>query len=92
MTAIAADERDAWWARARELVQAQGGPGGKEKLLAQVALEWAVRSSLASPSDRLFAVRPAAWVMVTAGGVDPLARSLLERAAVNHRRQDSGHV
>jgi ATP-dependent helicase/nuclease subunit B len=78
---VAPDERGAWWARAREAVQAQSGPGGREKLLAQVALEWAARSS-ASATDRLFALEPAAWVMVVAGGVDPLSRSLLERAAV----------
>jgi len=78
---IAPDERGAWWARARELVQTQGGPGAKEKMLAQVALEWAARSS-ASATDRLFVVQPAGWVLVVAGGVDPLARSLLERAVV----------
>lgn len=80
--AIAPDARGAWWARAREVVQSEGAPGGKEKLLAQVALEWAARSSSAIPTDRLFVVEPVAWVMVAAGGVDPLARSLLERAAV----------
>ncbi|HEV7576444.1 MAG TPA: PD-(D/E)XK nuclease family protein [Caldimonas sp.] len=77
---VAPDERDAWWARARDALQAQGGAGAKEKLLAQVALEWASRSS-ALATDRLFTMQPGAWVMVVAGGVDPLARSLLERAA-----------
>jgi ATP-dependent helicase/nuclease subunit B len=76
--AIVPEERAAWRARARELLQAQGS-SGKEKLLAQVALEWAARSPAAA-TDHVFAVRPAGWVMVVAGGIDPLARTLLERA------------
>ncbi len=84
MTAAAAvppDDRGAWWQRARELLLAQVGPGGKEKLLAQVALEWAARSAPGA-TDRLFALQAAGWAMVVAGGIDPLARSLLERATV----------
>lgn len=82
MTAAAAvvpEARTAWWAQARELLQPSAGPGGKERLLAQIALEWAARSSPA-PTDRLFAFQPAAWIAVTAGGPDPLAAALLENA------------
>ena len=79
--AVSPEERAAWWRRAHDLVHAQGGPGGKENLLASLALEWAARSST-STTDRLFALQPAGWVMVVAGGIDPLARSLLERATV----------
>ena len=75
------DEREAWWACARETLRAPGGPGARERLLAQVALEWAARSG-APDSDRLFSLRPAAWVVAVAGGSDPLAMSLLRRAAV----------
>jgi ATP-dependent helicase/nuclease subunit B len=82
LTATAAlppDERDGWWTLARETLRAPGGPGARERLLAQVALEWAARSG-APDSDRLFSLRPAAWVVVVAGGSDPLATSLLRRA------------
>ena len=86
--AIAPAARAAWWTRAHEAMQAQGGPGGKERLLAQLALEWASRSAL-DGTDRLFAFRPAGWVMVVAGGVDPLARSLLEQAEAPALRIDT---
>ncbi|MGZ8259518.1 MAG: RecB family exonuclease [Caldimonas sp.] len=78
--AVAPEERGSWWHGARELVLAEGGPGGKEQLLAQVAIEWAARSSTAA-TDRLFFLRPAAWAAVVAGGIDPLVQSLLESAA-----------
>jgi ATP-dependent helicase/nuclease subunit B len=78
---VAPDERSAWWRRAGELVRVQGTPAAKEKLLAQAALEWAERS-MAAATDRLFALRPAAWIAVIAGGVDPLVRTLVDRAAV----------
>ncbi|MEO8523251.1 MAG: PD-(D/E)XK nuclease family protein [Caldimonas sp.] len=77
--AVAPTARTSWWSKARELLQPSAGPGAKERLLAQVALEWAARSSPA-PTDRLFAFQPAAWIVVTAGGPDPLASALLESA------------
>ena len=76
---LAPDERSDWWARARELLRPPGGAGGKERLLALIALEWAARST-GPATDRLFALRPAAWVAVTGGGADPLAAGLLRRA------------
>ena len=79
--AVAPDERGAWWRRAGELVRVHGATAAKETLLAQAALDWAERSVIAA-TDRLFALRPAAWIAVTAGGTDPLVRALLERAEV----------
>ncbi len=79
--AIAPDQRDAWWAGAREMLHPPGGPGSRERLLAQIALEWAARSG-SFDTDRLFALRPAAWVVVTAGGAEPLATALLGQAGV----------
>ncbi|HET7844392.1 MAG TPA: PD-(D/E)XK nuclease family protein, partial [Xanthomonadales bacterium] len=79
--AVPPDERSQWWQRARELVRAQGAPASRERLLVHAALEWAERSAAAA-TDRLFALRPAAWVAVRAGGVDPLLRALLDRADV----------
>ncbi len=81
VAAVPPDRRDAWWAVARETLRQPGGPGSRERLLAQVALEWATRSG-SFDTDRLFAFRPAAWVAVTAGGVEPLAAALLEHAGV----------
>ena len=74
-------ERGAWWEKASEGVRSLGGPDGKERLLARIAIEWAAQST-APATDRLFAIEPAAWVSVVAGGADRLTMSLLERAAV----------
>jgi len=77
---IAPEGRDGWWAEIRESIQAPGGIGGRERLLAQVAVEWAALSSV-NITDPLFALRPAGWVSVTAGGPDPVADALLAHAA-----------
>ena len=79
--AIPPDQRDAWWAAARATLHPRSGPGSRERLLAQIALEWAARSG-SFDTDRLFALRPAGWVTVTAGGVEPLASALLGHAGV----------
>jgi len=86
--AVVPEQRGAWGQRARELLHVHGGPGAKETLLSRIALEWALQSAT-SATDRLFALQPAAWVMVVAGGVDPLARSLFERAKVPGLRIDT---
>ncbi len=86
--AVAPPERDAWWGAAREALRPPGGPGSRERLLAQVALEWAARSG-AFDTDRLFAVRPSAWIALDAGGVDPLSRALLADAEVPVLRIDT---
>jgi ATP-dependent helicase/nuclease subunit B len=66
--------REAYWLNARSrLAQASaaGGPGQSEGLFAQVALAWAALAPTPA-TDALFSHRPAAWVMVEAGGPDAL--------------------
>ena len=76
-----AAERPARWAAARELLPMAPGPGGTERMLARVALEW---GSLAGPpaTDRLFVMQPSAFIAVQAGGADPLTQALLASATV----------
>ena len=57
------------------------GPGARQRALAQLALEWASQAP-APATDRLYALQPAAWVVVQAGGADPFAASLLGQSAV----------
>ncbi len=85
-------QRDAHWARCRECLNGAGGPAGRERALAQLALEWAALQ-VAPRTDVLFlpddgevegeAARVSAWVMVQAGGVDPLSRAVLQAAALH---------
>ena len=77
--AVAPGDRADWWAEARVLLQPPAGPGGTERLLALVAFEWAA-ASRRRLTDRLFALRPSAWIAVRAGGPDPLAAALLDKA------------
>ena len=58
-----------------------GGPGGLEKQLARIAVEWAANAPDASSTDRLFELRASAWIAIQAGGEDPLALSLLSRGS-----------
>ena len=75
-------QRDRYSALAREIVLPSAGPGATERMLARVALEWALLAPTPA-TDRLFtAVRPSVWVAVRAGGADPLAESLLAAADV----------
>ena len=72
--------REAFWQTAREVLAAgslAGQPGGTERALAQVAIEWAAADTRVPPTDALFALRPGAWIVVTAGGADPLIDALL---------------
>ena len=55
--------------------------GQRERLLCRIAVEWAAAS--ADPStDRLFTLRPSAWIVVQAGGPDALAQRLMTRGDV----------
>jgi ATP-dependent helicase/nuclease subunit B len=72
--------REAWWNDARALLARPAGVAGTETALALVALEWAA-SGCAPATDALFALRPAAWIVVQAGGSDALAQALAEHAA-----------
>jgi ATP-dependent helicase/nuclease subunit B len=76
-------QRAAYWGEARSLFGLSGasGPGVRERLLCRVALEWA--AAAADPTtDRLFALRPSAWLTLQAGGPDAFVRSLLASAVV----------
>lgn len=70
-------DRPGFWQAAREACGgAASGPGDTERLLLRTALEWAAASDEAS-TDRLFALRPSAWISVQIGGPDALAEGLL---------------
>jgi ATP-dependent helicase/nuclease subunit B len=73
--------RAAHWAAARERFVPAPGPGGTERLLSRVALEWASLAP-APLTDRLFTLAPAAWIVVQAGGPEPLASALLAQERV----------
>ena len=67
------------WERARSLLSTPVGPGATERTLARIALEWAASSTLPS-TDALFELRPAGWIVLQAGGADPLTMSVLAAA------------
>jgi len=77
--------REAFWQAAREVFSGAGAsgsagfgqPGGTERALALVAVEWAAADAREPPTDALFALRPGAWIVVEAGGADPLVAALL---------------
>ena len=76
---IAPPLREAHWSRGRDLLTSHTGPGGRERLLARIAFEWAAAAAVPA-TDALFALRPSAWIVVQAGGADRLAMSLLAQA------------
>jgi len=76
----APEAREAWWLEARALLAGGSGPGGIERLLARIALEWAA-SGEAGDADALRRLRPSAWVLLRAGGPDRLADAVLTEAA-----------
>lgn len=78
-SAVAPDRRPAYWERARALLTPAPGPGATQRWLARTALEWAAQSTEPA-TDRLFALRPAAWIVLQAGGRDDLAHAVLEAA------------
>ena len=75
-------ERDAYWTEARQLLSPVSGPGGTERLLARVALEWASLSPKPM-TDRLFAMTGvSAWIVVNAGDApDVFSASLMDQQA-----------
>ncbi|MBB2485550.1 PD-(D/E)XK nuclease family protein [Mitsuaria sp. WAJ17] len=80
--ALGPQGRQAFWPRARQALQ-QSGPADLEQALALVALEWAASDSRVPATDALFSLRPSAWVLMRAGGVDPLSDALLSAAAAD---------
>lgn len=77
--ALAPAQRAAYWTSARGLLSPTGGPGTQQRWLARVALEWAAQCD-PPVTDRLFDMRPAAWIVVQAGGVDAFVDSLVTNA------------
>ena len=73
-------EREAWWARWREALSPQSGPGATERWLARIAIEWAAGAD-APATDALWSLRPAAWIVLRALGNDRLALAVAEHAA-----------
>ena len=71
--------RTDYWLRVHDLLPAAEATGGFERRLVRLAADWA-RLSDSSFTDRLFALRPAAWIALEAGGEDALTRRLLESA------------
>ncbi|MEO8924399.1 MAG: PD-(D/E)XK nuclease family protein [Caldimonas sp.] len=76
---VAPSQRGAWWLTARESIRVMAGPGGRERALAQIAVEWAALAAT-PPTDRLFELEPAAWIVVEAGGADSLTAALFSVA------------
>jgi ATP-dependent helicase/nuclease subunit B len=72
-------ERAAWWARVRQALSEPGAAAGIEALLLQVAAAWA-EAGAEPATDVLFSHRPAAWLALRLGGIDPLAEALLQQA------------
>ena len=70
------EARDAFWAAVREVLPAASGPAATEALLLRVAVEWAATLGSAA-SDRLFAHRPSAWLVLRLGGPEPTAEALM---------------
>lgn len=81
------DRRPERWAAWRQLLGPLGGPGARQRALAQLALEWASQAPVPA-TDRVHALQPGAWVVVQAGGADPFAASLLEHAKTPCLRLD----
>ncbi|MEO7116562.1 MAG: hypothetical protein ABIZ18_11960, partial [Caldimonas sp.] len=76
-SAMPPSSRPEWWQSARDALEgSSGSPAGLEKQLARIAVEWAARAPDAS-TDRLYRLRPSAWIAVQAGGGDRLALALL---------------
>ncbi len=83
--------RPAHWQQARALLQPVPGPGGTERALARIAMEWAA----ASPgfiTDGLFCLQPSAWIVVEAGGADALAHQLIAASTAPCLRIDADRI
>src|SRR5215207_7741127 len=82
------EARETWWSSARASLRDAAGAGGKERLLAGLALEWAAQSN-ATANDRLFGLRPAGWATVVAGGAEPLLEALVDGGSAPALRIDT---
>lgn len=68
--------REAFWQTARRAAALRDGPGAIEQALLRLAVEWAATAP-AVQEPGLFGHRPAAWIVVQAGGPDRAAEALL---------------
>jgi ATP-dependent helicase/nuclease subunit B len=73
--------RDAFWSQLRAAMPPAHGPAAIETALLQAAVEWAAISATAT-TDRLYAHRPTAWIVVRLGGTVPAAEGLLGHANI----------
>lgn len=72
-------QRADFWRAAHDAIGGGGGPAETEAQLLRLAHDWASRSADAS-TDRLFTLRPSAWLVLRIGGPDVLAEALLGHA------------
>ncbi len=72
--------RAAYWDQGRVLLAPAAGAGARERLLAGLALEWAAQAP-APATDALFGLQPAAWVMTSATGAEPVVQALMDDAS-----------
>jgi ATP-dependent helicase/nuclease subunit B len=77
--AVPPSQRAAYWDAASARFSMSQGPAMAEAALARIAVEWAA-SGAPPDSDALFDLRPSAWIVVQAGGIDALAEALLGEA------------
>lgn len=75
------DQRAAFDAQARETMAAAApaSPGARERLLAALAVEWALATTEPG-SDALFAHKAPAWIATSAIGLEPLVEARLQAA------------
>jgi ATP-dependent helicase/nuclease subunit B len=78
--AVRPEDRAAYWDRGRRVLALPSGPDAIERLLARVAFEWAAAGAVPA-TDVLYALQPAAWIVVQAGGADALSAQLVATAA-----------
>ena len=76
-----ASERAAYWTAAQRAAAVTDGPGAMEQALLKLAVTWAADEP-APDTDVLFAHRPSAWMVLQAGGPDPIAAGLVRAADV----------
>ncbi len=81
----APEARAAWWAALREALPPSSGPGASERLLARMAIEWAM-SAEAPATDALHSLGASAWVVLSAAGT--VGVPLPHGAAVLHLDAD----
>jgi len=79
IAAVPPVHRAARGASIREMLGAVGGVGGTERHLARIAFEWAA-ATIVQPTDVLFSLKPSAWIVVQAGGVDALTQAIVDAA------------